>query len=210
VHPFEQVANRLHHGVWAIEADCGGGNGNRCRGWEAGLQALADEFGLTITVGPFSPSTSKWNWIEHRLFSAISKKWAGQPLVSYEAILKFIDITTSATGLLCQVSLDRHDYSAKVKVPVRERYQYRLKRHNVLPQWNYTIRPHKKPAKWQLVFGQTLKGTARAAQGNPGCPLWLAFVGAHKSAPTSGRCCRRACSGCMVCAGASRATWRSR
>src|SRR5262249_14529155 len=82
-------------GRLAIEADCGGGNGNRSWGWKAGLQGLADEFGLTITVGHFPPSAAKWNLIEHRLFSAISKNWAGQPLVSYETVLKFIRTTTS-------------------------------------------------------------------------------------------------------------------
>lgn len=138
---------RCRHGRLAIEADCGGGNGNRCWGWKAGLQELADEFGLTITVGHFPPSASKWNWIEHRLFSAISKNWAGQPLESYEVILKFIQTTTSATGLRCWAQLDQRAYPARVKVSAAERKSIRLKRHKVLPQWNYTIRPRKKPAK---------------------------------------------------------------
>jgi hypothetical protein len=130
----------------AVEADCGGGNGNRNWGWKAGLQELADEFDLTITVGHFPPSASKWNWIEHRLFSAVSQNWSGQPLVSYELILKFIRTTTSATGLRCRACLDRREYPSRVKVSAAEREGIQLKRHSVLPQWNYTIRPRKKPA----------------------------------------------------------------
>jgi hypothetical protein len=128
----------------AIEADCGGGNGNRNWGWKAGLQELADEFGLTITVGHFPPGASKWNVIEHRLFSQISRNWAGQPLVSYETVLKFICATSSETGLRCWTCLDRREYATKVKVSKAEQQTVRLERHKVLPQWNYTIRPRKR------------------------------------------------------------------
>jgi Rhodopirellula transposase DDE domain len=143
---LEEGWRRCRRGRLAIEADCGGGNGSRSWGWKAGLQGLADEFGLAITVGHFPPSASKWNLIEHRLFSAISKNWAGQPLVSYEAVLKFIRGTTSATGLCCYACLDRRDYPAKVKVPPEEREAIQLQRHKVLPKWNYTIRPRTKPS----------------------------------------------------------------
>jgi hypothetical protein len=138
---------RCRHRRLAIEADCGGGNGNRCWGWKAGLHELADEFDVTITVGHFPPSASKWNWIEHRLFSAISKNWSGQPLVSYEVIVKFIRSTTSATGLRCWARLDPREYPTKVKVSAAERGSIRLTRHRILPQWNYTIRPRKQLAK---------------------------------------------------------------
>jgi hypothetical protein len=102
---------------------------------------LADAFGLTITVGHYPPAASKWNPIEHRLFSAISKNWAGQPLVSYETVLNFIRTTTSATGLDCEAWLDRTEYPTKVKVTPDERAAIRLKRHKALPRWNYTIHP---------------------------------------------------------------------
>jgi hypothetical protein len=131
----------------AIEADCGGGNGNRSWGWKAGLQELADEFGLTVTVGHFPPSASKWNLIEHRLFSAISRNWSGQPLVSYETALNFIRTTTSATGLRCDAGLDRRDYPAKIKVSQQERESIRVQWHKVLGKWNYTIRPGMKTPK---------------------------------------------------------------
>jgi hypothetical protein len=132
---------RCRRGRLAIEADCGGGNGNRSWGFKAGLQQLADEFLLTITVGHFPPSASKWNWIEHRLFSAISKNWAGQPLASYQTILQFIRSTTSATGLRCNAALDRRQYKVGVKISAAERNRIRLKRHRVLPLWNYTVSP---------------------------------------------------------------------
>jgi hypothetical protein len=142
---LDEGLGRCRHGRrLAIEADCGGGNGNRRWGWKAGLQELADEFGLTITVGHFPPAASKWNWIEHRLFSAISKNWAGQPLGSYETILKYIQTTTTVTGLRCWACLDRKDYPVKVVVSQAERESIRLTRHTVLPQWNYTIRPRKR------------------------------------------------------------------
>jgi len=125
----------------AIEADCGGANGNRRWGWKAGLQRLADEFGLTITVGHFPTGASKWNPIEHRMFALLSKNWAGQPLVSYETMLNFIQTTTSKTGFRCRACLDTFPYETKVKVSAEERAAIRWKRHKVLPKWNYTIRP---------------------------------------------------------------------
>jgi hypothetical protein len=85
-----------------IQADSGGANGNRCWLWKWGLQQLADEFGLTITVTHYPTGASKWNLIEHRLFCHISSNWAGQPLISFETVLKFIRTTTTETGLYCQ------------------------------------------------------------------------------------------------------------
>jgi hypothetical protein len=130
-------------GRLAIEADCGGGNGHRSWCWRGGLQELADEFGLLVTVGHFPPSASKWHLIEHRLFSQLSRNWAGQPLVSHETVLKFIRATTSETGLCCQAWLDSREYPTKVKVAKEEQQTIRLERHKVLPRWNYTIRPRK-------------------------------------------------------------------
>lgn len=125
----------------AIEADSGGANGNRCWTWKAGLQRLADEFQLTITVGHLPAAASKWNPIEHRMFNLISANWAGEPLVSYEAVLKFIRGTSSTTGFRCRARLDRKVYKTKVKVSKQERAGIKLSRHDVLPKWNYTIRP---------------------------------------------------------------------
>ena len=104
---------------------------------------MADEFGVAITVGHFAPAASKWNLIEHRLFSQISRNWAGQPLVSYEAVLKFIRATTSEAGLRCWAWLDSREYPTKVEVSKAEQQTIRLQRHKVLPRWNYTIRPRK-------------------------------------------------------------------
>jgi hypothetical protein len=129
---------------WLLEADCGGANGNRRWAWKVGLQQLADEFGVTITVVHYPPGASKWNRIEHRMFSLISANWAGQPLESYETVLNYIRTTTSRTGFRCRASLDTTKYDTKVKVSTEEKATVRLKRHRVLPQWNYTIRPHAK------------------------------------------------------------------
>jgi hypothetical protein len=125
-----------------IEADCGGANGNRRVAWKAGLQGLADEFGLIITVTHYPPGASKWNPVEHRMFSLISENWAGEPLIDYETMLKFIRRTRSTTGFHCRACLDRREYEKGVKVSSEERAAIRLKPRPVLPRWNYTIWPH--------------------------------------------------------------------
>jgi hypothetical protein len=127
-----------------IEADCGGANGNRRWAWKIGLQRFADEFGLTITVCHYPPGASKWNPIEHRMFSLISRNWAGQPLVSYETVLKFIRTTTSSTGFCCYAVLDRANYAARLPVVAEDKAIVQLQKHEILPQWNYTIRPTSK------------------------------------------------------------------
>ena len=125
-----------------IECDCGGGNGPRLWAWKHGLQELADDFGLTITVGHFPPGASKWNLIEHRMFSLISANWAGEPLTSYEVILKFIRATRSNTGLRCCATLEEREYTKKQTVTDHQKSRIQLSPHRVLPQWNYTIHPN--------------------------------------------------------------------
>ena len=126
----------------AIEADCGGANNPRTWAWRVGLQRLADEFGLTITVGHFPPGASKWNLIEHRMFNLISANWAAEPLVSYEVVLKYIRATRSSTGFRCRATLDKTFYPTKVKVTDEEKETVRMTCHRVLPKWNYTIHPN--------------------------------------------------------------------
>jgi hypothetical protein len=130
-----------------IEADCGGANGNRCWLWKGELQQLADEFGLTLTVTHLPTSASKWNPIEHRLFCHITENWAGQPLISYETVLKFIRTTKTETGLRCRAYLDRRAYATGLKISQAQKESINLKLHRVLPRWNYTIEPHKKVRK---------------------------------------------------------------
>jgi hypothetical protein len=125
----------------AIECDCGGGNGPRLWAWKAGLQDLANEFSLTITVGHFPPGASKWNLIEHRMFSLISANWAGEPLTSYEVILKYIRGTRSTTGFRCRAKLDKKHYPKKNPVTDEQKALVQLSPHRVLPKWNYTIQP---------------------------------------------------------------------
>jgi hypothetical protein len=130
-----------HHPL-LILADGGGANSDRGWRWKAGLQALADEFTLTITVLHYPPGASKWNPIEHRMFSPISQNWAGQPLVSYEAILKFIRTTKTTSGFRCRASLDQTDYETGLKMTALEIAHINLVPHRSFPTWNYTIKPH--------------------------------------------------------------------
>jgi len=124
-----------------IQADGGGANDSRSWLWKAALQTLADEFGLTMTVTHFPAGASKWNLVEHRLFCFISLNWAGQPLLSYETILKFIRTTRTDSGLTCQARLDRKQYETGLKIAPEERASINLKPHRIFPNWNYTIKP---------------------------------------------------------------------
>jgi Rhodopirellula transposase DDE domain len=125
-----------------IEADGGGSNSARSRVWKQQLQEkLADGLGLTVTVCHYPPGTSKWNPIEHRLFSEISKTWAGCPLRSFEVILDYLQQTTTATGLTVQAHLVTTDYPKGVKVSDEAMDALNIQAHAVCPQWNYTIRP---------------------------------------------------------------------
>lgn len=125
-----------------IEVDSGGANDHRKWEWKLALQGLADEFGLTITVTHYPPGASKWNPIDHRMFSLISANWAGEPLRSYETILKYIRTTRSDTGFHCRACLDLRKYAGQ-KIKPAQKASIRLMRRKVLPEWNYTIRPHK-------------------------------------------------------------------
>lgn len=137
------VGRHEYHGATrlAIECDCGGGNGPRLWAWKVGLQRLADEFGLTITVGHFPPGASKWNLIEHRMFSLISANWAGEPLTSYECVLKYVRATRSSTGFRCRAVLDKKLYPKKLQITEHQKASVRFSPHRVLQKWNYTIQP---------------------------------------------------------------------
>lgn len=127
-------------------ADGGGSNGSRNRGWKFFLQALADETGLSITVCHYPPGTSKWNKIEHRMFSFISMNWRGQPLVSYETVINLIGNTRTDGGLKVSARLDTNVYPKAKRVSKAEMETVRVKHRTKLPQWNYTIMPHAEPA----------------------------------------------------------------
>ncbi len=126
-----------------ILADSGGSNGARVRAWKYSLQQeLVERFGLPVTVCHYPTGASKWNPIEHRLFSEISKHWAGQPLRDYPTILRLIRETKTQTGLRVRSSLVTKHYDTGHKIADHEMRALRLKRHLVLPEWNYTLRPH--------------------------------------------------------------------
>ena len=124
-----------------ITADAGGSNGYRTRAWKAELAALAVETGLEITVCHFPPGTSKWNKVEHRLFSHITMNWRGRPLTSHEVIVQTIAATTTATGLRVHAELDTSAYDTGVKISNRQMDALPLTRHDWHGDWNYTLRP---------------------------------------------------------------------
>ena len=124
-----------------IMADSGGSNGYRRRQWKWELQRLADDTGLAIRVCHFPPGTSKWNKVEHRLFSFISQNWRGKPLVSYETIVKLIAATTTKTGLKVECRLDLSRYPLKKKVSAKDWRSIHLRLDPFHGEWNYEIRP---------------------------------------------------------------------
>ncbi len=124
-----------------ITADGGGSNGSRLRLWKLELQMLADETGLAIAVSHFPPGTSKWNKIEHRLFSFISKNWRGKPLTSLKVIVSLIAGTTTRKGLKVHAEIDDRLYPAGIKVPDAEMERINLRRDDFHGDWNYEILP---------------------------------------------------------------------
>ena len=124
-----------------ITADGGGSNGSRNRLWKTELQALANEIGLKISVCHFPPGTSKWNKIEHRMFSQISQNWRGRPLESLAVIVSLIAATTTKTGLTIQCQLDLNQYPKGIKVSDDELASVNIVGDKFHPNWNYTILP---------------------------------------------------------------------
>jgi transposase len=134
--PVYPVAKRL-----LITADAGGSNGSRVRLWKVELQKFADETGLRIAVCHLPPGTSKWNKIEHRLFSFITQNWRGKPLISFEVIVNLIAATSTTRGLKVHSELDTNTYPAGTKVPDKQLAQVRLKPEKFHGEWNYEIHP---------------------------------------------------------------------
>ncbi len=137
--PVYRKAKRL-----LITADAGGSNGPRVRLWKVELQKFADEIRLPITVSHFPPGTSKWNKIEHRLFSFISQNWRGKPLTSYRVIVNLIAATTTSTGLTVKAKLDTSDYPAAAKVAPHELAALTIRRARFHGEWNYTLLPRQR------------------------------------------------------------------
>ena len=124
-----------------ITADSGGSNGARVRLWKWELQRLADETGLEISVCHFPPGTSKWNKIEHRLFSFISQNWRGKPLVSHEVVINLIAATTTTAGLSVKSKLDTNVYPAGIEVSDQQMAELQLRRDRFHGDWNYSLLP---------------------------------------------------------------------
>ena len=148
-HWWREVGRQRYTGTrrLLIEADAGGANDARKWEWKEAIQRLADEFGLIITVTHYPPGASKWNPIDHRMFSLIRANWSGEPLVSYETILGYIRGTHSPEGFHCRACLDTTDYPEGYRVTPEAKGRVRLKPRPLLPKWNYTIWPHGKPTE---------------------------------------------------------------
>jgi len=134
-----------------ICADGGGSNGSRNRGWKFFLQHLADEIGVTITVCHFPPGTSKWNKIEHCMFSFISMNWRGKPLSSYETIIKLIGSTKTKKGLKIEARLDERDYKTGIKILDEDMSQLKISLHELYPNWNYSKEPRVTLSNSQVI-----------------------------------------------------------
>ncbi len=125
-----------------ILADAGGSNGYKPWLWKVRLQELlCDKYGLTVTVCHYPPGTSKWNPIEHRVFSQITKNWEGTPLIDYETVLKYTKNTTTTTGLKVNAKLVKKQYEKGIKASVEQKNALNIRYHEVNPEWNYTISP---------------------------------------------------------------------
>lgn len=138
-----KMGSRLYPDATAlfITADSGGSNSAKSRIWKLGLQTLADRTGLTIHMSHFPPGTSKWNKIEHRLFSFITLNWRGRPLATYETIISLIAATTTARGLKVQAELDQHNYPLGVRISKEAVDALALARATFHGEWNYTLNP---------------------------------------------------------------------
>jgi len=140
---WKHLGKRRYRGAKSltITADCGGSNSNRTRVWKVELQRLADQTGLEIVVCHFPPGASKWNKIEHRLFSFISTNWRGKPLISHEVILNLIANTATTTGLKVYAQLDDRDYPKGIEVTDEQLAAVNLTRDQFHGDWNYRITP---------------------------------------------------------------------
>jgi hypothetical protein len=128
-----------------ITADCGGSNGARVHLWKRELQRFANQTGLAVTIVHFPPGTSKWNRIEHRLFAYITQNWRGKPLVSHKIIIQLIAATSTEQGLTVTCDIDRSHYPRGIKISKAELAAINIEHHSFHGEWNYTIKPHKKP-----------------------------------------------------------------
>jgi transposase len=124
-----------------ITADSGGSNGYRLHLWKREVQKLANQLKVDITICHFPPGTSKWNKIEHRLFSYITKNWRGRPLIDYETVVNLIAATTTKSGLTVKVRFDKRVYEKGIKVTADEIKKIKIKKHKFHGEWNYTISP---------------------------------------------------------------------
>jgi transposase len=140
---WQQMGRQVHPEAreLLITADSGGNNGSRSRLWKVSLQELANDLGLKITVCHFPPGTSKWNYIEHRMFCHITENWRGRPLVSRSVVVNLIAHTTTSTGLNIEAELDDNAYPTGIEVNDEQLAALNIKPHTFHGNWNYTLSP---------------------------------------------------------------------
>ncbi len=143
---YHKIGNQRypHMNQLMITADCGGSNGYRVRLWKKELQQLSNDLGLSISVCHYPPGTSKWNKIEHRMFSFISQNWKGQPLIDRQTVIELIGNTTTQKGLEIQTELDEKVYQKGIKVSDAQMNALNIEKHTFHGEWNYTIHPQNK------------------------------------------------------------------
>jgi DDE family transposase len=132
-----------------ITADGGGSNGSRVRLWKIALQELANEWGLPVTVCHYPPGTSKWNPIEHKMFSYLSINWRGKPLRTLDAAAQYIRATTTKSGLTIDAQIDKTIYQKGIKISKKALRAVNIKKHDFHGEWNYTIYPQPPPLFWK-------------------------------------------------------------
>ena len=178
-----------------ITADAGGSNGSRLRLWKTELAEFAAQSGLAITVCHLPPGTSKWNKIEHRLFSAISRNWRGRPLESHEVIIQTLNAVTTRTGLTVHAELDTNTYQRGIKIPAKGITALPGRRHPTRHEfhgdWNYTMHPRDTPEGTHLKYAQDLSSVGSV----PDRAEWISEESAQpQDCPDSSSVCLRSSS----------------
>ena len=140
-HIYSNIKTFQIDGNPVISVDCGGSNGYRNRLWKSELQKLANEINMPLQVNHLPPGTSKWNKIEHKMFSFISKNWRGRPLISTATVVNLISNTTTKKGLKIKAVLDSNEYKKGIKISDKEMKEINIKYDDFHKEWNYTIHP---------------------------------------------------------------------
>jgi hypothetical protein len=183
---WDQMGSTLypHARELLVTADSGGSNAAKSHLWKVNLQKLADRTGLTIHVSHFPPGTSKWNKIEHRLFSFISLNWRGRPLATYETIVALIAGTTTSKGLKVSAELDTDKYPLRIRATDHTKKSLALERHRFHGEWNYSLRPRTKEEQAAAAAEPPARVIVTRAQKKE---RWMKLIGEQMKSGLNGR-----------------------